>query len=135
MATASQRKLTADEYLEIERLAPTKNEFYNGEMFAISGASIPHGRITSNLNVKLGTQHADSPCESFIADLRVEVQRTGLYTYPDIVVVCGQHEYRDPKCDTLVNPTAIFEVLSPSTEAYDRGKKFAHYQLISSHKV
>jgi len=135
MSSAPQHKLTADEYLEIERLAPTKHQFYEGEMFAMSGASIPHGRITSNLHAELASQIKGSSCESFVADLRVEVQRSGLFTYPDIAVVCGPHEYRDSKADTLLNPTVIFEVLSPSTENYDRGKKFAHYRLIPSLQV
>jgi len=135
MATAPQPKLTADEYLEIELATPTKNEFFDGEMFAMSGGSTSHVRITTSITRLLGNQLADSPCEPFMSDQRVEVQRTGLYTYPDLTVVCGTPEYRDPKTNTLVNPTVIIEVLSPSTETYDRGKKFAHYRLIPSLQV
>jgi Uma2 family endonuclease len=124
--------MTAQEYLELERLAPTKSEFHDGSMFAMAGASKQHVRITTNLTVHLGGQLSGGPCEPFVADMRVAVERTGLYTYPEIAVVCGEAQFLDDQNDTLLNSTVLFEVLSRSTESYDRGRKFAHYRQIES---
>jgi Uma2 family endonuclease len=124
--------ITPEEYLARERLAETKSEYYDGQIFAMSGASRPHGLVAVNLCRHLGNQLADRPCELFIGDMRVRVHQTGLYTYPDLVVVCGEPLLEDDKFDTLLNPTVIIEILSPSTESWDRNGKFAHYQRLDS---
>ena len=123
--------MTAQQYLEIERNAETKNEFLNGEMFAMAGVGIAHNRLVWRLIAILGRQ-LRPPSQGFPSDLRVFVPATGLYTYPDIVIVCGQLQTTDDKFDTLLNPSLIVEVLSPSTESYDRGRKFDHYSSIPS---
>ncbi|HEY4002021.1 MAG TPA: Uma2 family endonuclease [Candidatus Xenobia bacterium] len=130
--TLPQRKLTAEEYLEIERKAEHKSEFYDGQMFAMSGASEPHESIKTNVVTALAIQFKARPCRVYSSDLRVKVSPTGLYTYPDIVAVCGERRFEDGQLDTLLNPSAIIEVLSPSTEAYDRGRKFDHYRTVES---
>ena len=132
MSAVPKTKLTAAEYLAIELAAENKNEFYDGEMFAMSGASRDHNCVKDNLIVEIGSRCKGGPCRTFSSDQRVRVDRTGLYTYPDIVILCGQGEYDPLNRDTLLNPTAIIEVLSPSTERYDRGMKFQHYQQIPS---
>jgi Uma2 family endonuclease len=127
------RRLSPEEYLALERQSETKHEFLNGEIFAMTGASLQHNRIVSNVGGLLYSQLHGRPCEFFLGDLRLRVDATGLYTYPDLVVVCGEPQLvADAELDTLLNPTLIIEVLSPSTEAYDRGKKFAHYRTIAS---
>jgi len=125
-------KLTAREYLEIERRAEFKSEFYKGEMFAMAGASREHNRIKDNLVGELFAQLKGGPCQSFSSDQRVMVDAIGLYTYPDIVILCGPGDYDPEDRDTLTNPTAIIEVLSPSTQKYDRVEKFLNYQKIPS---
>ena len=132
MTSDSNILLTEREYLAIERLAEFRSEFYNGEMFALAGASRQHNVVVTNLVIALGTQLGDRPCNVYSNDMRVRVTNTGLFTYPDVVVTCGEEEFADDEQDTLLNPLVIFEVLSDSTEAYDRGKKFEHYQRIGS---
>ena len=132
MSAVPKRKLTEAEYLAIERAAEFKSEFYAGEMFAMAGASPAHNRLKENLILELGTRLRGGPCHTYSSDQRVRVDRTGLYTYPDLVVVCGKDEVDPADRDTLVNPTVIVEVLSPSTAKYDRGKKFDHYRTIAS---
>ena len=124
--------LTPEEYLEGERAAEEKHEYFRGEVFAMVGASFAHVTIASNVNASLHSQLKGKPCRPFASDLRVNVSRTGLYTYPDVGVVCGDPEFGDEHHDTLLNPRVLIEVLSPSTEAYDRGKKFGHYRTIES---
>jgi Uma2 family endonuclease len=124
--------LTEEQYLEIERKAETKSEYFQGEMFAMSGASLAHIRIVRNTMVALAEQLKSGRCEAFSNDFRVRVGRTRLYTYPDIVATCGEPLLLDKYHDTLLNPRLIIEVLSPSTEAYDRGLKFEHYRTIES---
>ena len=125
--------LAVGEYLAIERAAEFKSEFVNGEMLAMSGGTAPHARVATNLTIALGVRLRGGSCSVFNSDLRVNVSATGLYTYPDITVVCGELRLADDgHNDTLFNPTVLVEVLSPSTEAYDRGAKFAHYQRIDS---
>jgi len=132
MTAHARQRLTAAEYLALERAADTKSEFFDGEMFAMSGASLPHNRITINVVLSLGMQLRGRPCEVLSTDMRLKVDPTGLYTYPDVLVVCGEAQLEDEHHDTLLNPTLIIEVLSPSTEAYDRGEKFAQYQRLAS---
>ncbi|MDA1013938.1 MAG: Uma2 family endonuclease [Planctomycetota bacterium] len=132
MSTVPERYLTPEEYLKIERAAETKSEYYAGEMFAMSGAKRAHIVITGNIAAELHGLFQDRKCEVYASDMRVKVNATGLYTYPDVSAVCEEPEFEDAEVDTLVNPQVIFEVLSPSTEGYDRGKKFEHYRKINS---
>lgn len=125
-------RLTAAEYLEIERMATYKSEFHDGEMFAMAGASREHNGIKDNLIVEIGSRLRGGKCRTFSSDQRVKVDATGLYTYPDIVLLCGPGEYDPLDRDTLVNPTAILEVLSPNTEAYDRGARFRQFREVAS---
>jgi len=125
-------KLTVAEYLARERTAEFKSEYYRGETFAMAGASRQHNTAKENLIVELGIRLKGSPCRTYSSDQRVKVSATGLYTYPDIAIVCGKPEYDPDDPDTLVNPVAIVEVLSPATEGYDRGAKFRQYQQLAS---
>ncbi len=135
MSSAALRtRFTPEQYLAAERKAAFKSEYLNGFITAMSGASREHNRIASNLHYKIRDQLENRPCEVFISDLRVCVSSTGLYTYPDVIVVCGDAEFQDDEVDTLLNPTVIIEVLSPTTESYDRGAKFAHYRRLPSLK-
>ena len=130
MATATKPSLTPEQYLEIERSAPERSEFWNGEMFALSGASVRHGVITGNILAGLHARLREGPCRVFPPDLKILVAPTGLFAYPDVVVVCGRPEYLDEVRDVVKNPILLVEVLSPSTEAWDRGGKFAHYRQL-----
>ena len=120
--------LTPEQYLEIERKAEFKSEYFQGEMFAMSGAREPHILIVANAVASLHQQLRQRPCRPLSNDMRVRVTPTGLYTYPDVVIVCAKPQFADDTFDTLLNPTVIIEVLSESTEAYDRGRKFEHYR-------
>ncbi len=123
-----------EEYLERERKTEFRSEYYNGEMFAMSGASKEHNIISTNLTWILESQLRDKPCQVFHSNLRVKVNPSGLYTYPDIIVVCGEQKFEDEELDTLLNPTLLIEILSDSTEDYDRGTKFVNYRQIDSLK-
>ncbi len=124
--------LTPDEYLAIERQAEQRSEFYAGEMFLLAGASRRHNRISTNITSQLDRQLGARDCDVYASDLRVLVDPTGLYTYPDITVTCGPERFVDDHNDVLLNPLILVEILSASTEAYDRGRKFQHYQQIES---
>jgi Uma2 family endonuclease len=126
--------LSPQEYLAIERESETRSEYLDGEIFAMSGGSRQHNLIVTNLARELSSQLKRRPCEVYTNDQRVHIPETGLYTYPDIVVVCGEPSFEDEGVDTLLNPVLIIEVLSPTTEAYDRGKKFDGYRTIASLK-
>ena len=132
MSTQPKHLLTPEEYLEIERKAEFKSEYYKGEMFAMSGARSPHNLIAVDVAFRLRGQLPSRRCFVYSSDMRVLVSRTGLYTYPDVTVVCGERQFRDDRNDTLLNPTLIVEILSPSTEAYDRGRKFQQYRSLDS---
>jgi Uma2 family endonuclease len=132
MSHPAKRLLTPEEYLAIERQADSRSEYFAGEMFAMVGASRTHNRIVTNLVINLGNQLRSGPCNIYSTDLRVRVPETGLYTYPDVIVTCGEEQFDDDFQDVLLNPILVIEVLSTSTEAYDRGKKFEHYQTIES---
>jgi Uma2 family endonuclease len=134
VSTQPKTFLTPEQYLEIERKAEYKSEYYRGEMFAMAGASREHNLLVAHLLRDLGNQLRGKPCEVYPSDMRVRVSSTGLYTYPDVVAVCGEPRLLDNQMDILLNPSLIIEVLSPSTEAYDRGRKFEHYQSIDSFK-
>ncbi len=132
MSTAPIRKLTALEYLEIERRAAFKSEFYRGEMFAMAGASLVHNLIHANLIRRLGERLAGTPCHPVGSDQRVHVSATGLYAYPDAVVYCDPPQFLDGHFDTLLNPKVLVEILSGSTEKYDHGIKAPHYRQIDT---
>jgi Uma2 family endonuclease len=132
MSIQPKRHLTPEQYLEIERQAEYKSEYFNGEMFAFAGASREHNTIVINLILKLAPQLRKRNCEIYSNDMRVKVDATGLYTYPDVVIVCGKPQFEDDEQDILLNPIVIIEVLSPSTESYDRGTKFEHYRTIDT---
>lgn len=134
MSTQKIKKLTPEEYLDIERNAECKSEYYNGEIFALAGASYVHNRITRNISKALGLQLKGTKCEEFQSDLKIKEKISGLFTYPDIVVICGEPEFYDEEKDVVVNPTVIMEVLSKSTETYDRGFKFELYRRINTLK-
>ena len=132
MSAQPQPRLTPEEYLQIERAAEFKSEYYDGRMYAMPGASFPHAQIIGSLAGELYAVLRKGPCSVTTNDLRVRVSPGGLYTYPDVVVVCGDPKFADDQKDTLLNPTVIVEVLSPSTEAYDRGFKAAQYRKLES---
>jgi len=132
MSAIPKTKLTPEEYLEFERKAEERHEYFNGEIFAMSGAKRNHNVIAWNIGGELRQKLKGKNCEAYPADMRVFVPETGLYTYPDLVVVCGEPEFKNNVFDTLLNPILLVEVLSDSTEGYDRGKKFQHYRSIES---
>lgn len=132
MSAVPKAKLTPAEYLAIERKADFKSEFYRGEMFCMAGANRAHVVARDNLAGELHSVFKGSSCRAYSVDMRVKVQATGLYTYPDIAIVCGEPQFEDNVLDTLLNPRVLVEVLSPSTEAYDRGEKFTQYRQVPS---
>lgn len=132
MSTVPKPYITSDAYLRLERAADFKSEYYRGEIFAMSGASREHNLITGNVFASCHSQFRDRHCEVYQGDMRVKVRTSGLYTYPDVVVTCEEPRFEDDVTDTLLNPQVIIEVLSDSTEKYDRGKKFEHYRQIES---
>jgi Uma2 family endonuclease len=125
-------KLSVEEYLELERPSNVRHEYIDGELKGMPGETKEHSAIGGNIFAHLYFKLEDSACEIYNSDLRVLVENTGLYTYPDVSVVCGEAEFEDANQDSLFNPTVLFEVLSKSTENYDIGKKFEHYQMIPS---
>ena len=131
---SSERKthVSPEEYLTLERKSEVKSEYLDGDMVAMSGGSREHNLIVTNFVGEIRTQLKGRPCEVYPSNMRVKVSATGLYTYPDVAVACGEPQFEDESVDTLINPTLIVEVLSDSTEAYDRGAKFGHYRKIES---
>jgi Uma2 family endonuclease len=133
MTALPKRHFTATEYLELEVKADYKSQFVAGEIFAMSGAGSPHVIIESNLIGELRNRFRGRSCHVFPSNMRVRVERGDLYTYPDTSVVCGKPEFdSSSRPETLLNPQVIFEVLSPSTELFDRGDKFARYRKLES---
>ena len=124
--------LTPMEYLTLERAAPTKSEFYEGEMFAMAGGTAVHSLIGTNVTGEFRNKLRGKKCVPYNADLRIQVEANGLFTYPDLSVICGPLQFADGTDDTVTNPAVLVEVLSPSTEAYDRGQKFLLYRQIPS---
>ncbi|MBA3870219.1 MAG: Uma2 family endonuclease [Anaerolineae bacterium] len=131
MVANAQKKWTVEEYLAFERSSEEKHEYYAGEIFAMSGASREHNLVVMNTGTALNSQLAQRPCEVYPSDMRVKINSIK-YTYPDVTVVCGEPRFADDEFDTLLNPTVIVEVLSESTEKYDRGKKSEHYRTLDS---
>ncbi|NUM75021.1 Uma2 family endonuclease [candidate division KSB1 bacterium] len=133
MTTQPQKSfLTPAEYLEIERKAEYKSEYFNGEMFAMAGAQRLHNLIVSNLIRSVGNQLRARDCNVYPSDMRIKIAKINKYTYPDIAITCGTENFEDDHVDTLLNPVVIIEILPTSSEAYDRGRKFQHYQFIES---
>ena len=124
--------VTSEAYLASERRAKVKSEYIHGEILAMSGASRAHNIITVDITTELNIQLRPRGCETYSGDMRVRTSRTGSYFYPDVVVVCEKPRFEDNVFDTLLNPILVVEVLSPSTEVYDKGEKFAHYQELAS---
>lgn len=131
MSTSAVKRYSIDEYMAMERASETKHQYYDGESFAMVGASSPHNLVAGNLARELGNLLRERPCLVYPSDMRV-VCPTGLGTYPDVSVVCDHPVFEDGHNDALLNPLVLIEVLSPSTEAFDRGKKFEHYESIPS---
>ena len=131
-SVAVRTQLTPEDYLAFERKATAKHEYLSGEIVAMSGASFAHNFITGDIFGELRAQLRGGRCKAATSDMRVKVSKTGSYFYPDVVVFCGAPQAEDTQSDTLLNPTVIIEVLSPSTEARDRGEKFWHYQQLAS---
>lgn len=132
MSAAREHLLSSQEYLAIERKAEIKSELINGRMYGMARTTREHNLIAVNVARQLGNRLEDRPCEAYVSGIRVKVDETGLYTYPDVTVVRGRPEFEDTHVDTLLNPLVVVEVLSSSTEACDRGAKFAHYQRLPS---
>jgi len=125
--------ITEEMYLQRERTSLEKCEYYNGDVYAMAGASEQHNIIAMNLAALLHAHLRGRSCRAYPSDMRVKVLKTGLHTYPDFTITCGQSLFSDPeKRDTLINPVVIMEILSPSTERYDRGVKFQHYRTIDT---
>ena len=125
-------RITPEQYLALERKAEFKSEYCNGFIVAMAGTTKRHNLIAGNIYRRIGNQIEDRPCEVYISEVRLRVGPTGLYTYPDVMAVCGEAKFEDDELDTLLNPTMIVEVLSPTTESYDRGAKFKQYRELAS---
>ncbi|MCU1328037.1 MAG: hypothetical protein JWN34_3407 [Bryobacterales bacterium] len=125
-------RLTPEQYLSIERSAEVKSEYYDGQMFAMSGGSLAHARLPQQITIALASQLAATGCYTSNSDMKIRVSQRGPFVYPDLTIICGDAQLADDNQDVLLNPTVVFEVLSPSSEAYDRGHKFAQYRQIPS---
>jgi Uma2 family endonuclease len=136
MASAALKtRYTPSQYLALERDAEFKHEYYDGYITAMAGGSPEHNQLAGNIFRKLGNQLEDRECRAYISDVRLCVSSTGLYTYPDVMVVCGEALFQKIEgVESLLNPAMIVEVLSPTTESYDRGDKFADYRQLPSLK-
>jgi Uma2 family endonuclease len=132
MSTQAKTVFTPEEYLELERRAEYKSEYYKGQIFAMSGGSRWHARIETQLLLLVGQHLRGQRCEMFSDNMRVLAVASGLYTYPDLSVACEEPQFADQHVDTLTNPTLVAEILSPSTENYDRGNKAKLYREIPS---
>lgn len=124
--------ITPDEYLALERQAESKSEYFDGEIFAMVGASRKHNLITINIARELSQQLKKKPCEVYSSDMRIRIPNANIYTYADLTIACGEPKFEDAHVDTLLNPNLIVEVLSRSTASYDRRQKFAFYRTIES---
>lgn len=132
MSAIPKSTISESEYLDLERKASHKSEYYKGEIFAMAGATKEHNRIVASIILAIGQHLKGKGFFYYSSDLRVHNSETTLYTYPDVTIVCEKEEYLDDKFDTLLNPTVLFEVLSTATEDYDRGTKFKLYRSIPS---
>ena len=133
MSTAPQPRLTFDDWLAIERTATDqRSEYVAGEVFAMAGGSEEHNLIVLNVGAELRNQLKGRPCRVYPSDMKVHIAAADLGTYPDVMVICGERAFHDGRRDVVTNPTLIVEVLSESTEAYDRGDKFRSYRSLES---
>lgn len=132
MASNPKPWISSEQYLSLERQAETKSEYLNGETFAMTGASRRHNLLAGNIFAVLRSQLRSQGCEVYISDMRVKIPVGDFYVYPDVTVACGAPRFEDSEVDTLLNPVVIVEILSKSTEDYDRGTKFVHYRTLSS---
>lgn len=132
MSALPKQFYTPEEYLDRERGAEYKSEYFAGEIVAMAGAKRTHCLISGSITASLGTQLRQAPCEVYAGDMKVQADKARQFSYPDVVVVCGEPQFRDDQDDVLQNPVIIVEVLSPSTEAYDRGEKFLRYRQLDS---
>ena len=132
MSSQPRARLTPLEYLTLDRQAEHKSEYYGGEVFAMAGGSERHNLIVGNAFAGIHAQFRKRPCRVYASDMRVKVSPAGMYAYPDVMAVCGEVRFDDEQRDTLLNPSVIVEVLSESTEGYDRGKKFESYRRLDS---
>lgn len=132
MSIAEKTALTPQQYLEQERKAELRSEYFDGQLLAKTGSSADHCTIVGNIAVGIRQQFRNCSCEVFMNMMRIKVIKSSSYFYPDVVAVCGKPQLEDNEQDVLLNPTMIVEVLSPSTENYDRGTKFEHYRTIDS---
>jgi Uma2 family endonuclease len=124
--------VTLEDYFRLEETGENKHEYFHGAIYDMTGASYTHTTLVHNIDGQLYVQLRGKSCRAHTNDLRVKIETTMLYTYPDLLVICGQPQFADGRNDTVTNPTLIIEVLSPSTEGYDRGKKFQHYRTIDT---
>jgi len=132
MTALEKRLYSEDEYLELERESDTRHEYFQGELFAMAGGSEAHALISHNVDVRLGVQILERSCRVYGSDMRVKVEATGLHTYPDLSALCGPSEFASASRTTLLNPSLIVEVLSKSTQGYDKSEKFKQYRKIPS---
>jgi Uma2 family endonuclease len=123
---------TPDQYLDLERESSVKHEYHAGHLNAMAGASEAHNLITINLGREVSTQLRGRPCRTYGSDMKVKIEEAGSYVYPDLTIVCGERRFDDEEKDALLNPMVVIEVLSPSTELNDRGRKFAYYRQLES---
>lgn len=130
MLRETKKRFSLEEYFALERVAECKNEYFGGEFFEMPSENTDHSKIAVNLTTEFGQHLAHRPCDVFNSDMRLLVERVGLYTYPDVMIVCGKIEFAPKRDDVITNPTVIVEVLSESTRAYDRGQKFEFYKQI-----
>lgn len=124
--------ISPEEYLSLERRAEFKSEYFDGVIYAMAGGSERHNLIAANVIIALGVQLRDRPCRVYPSDLKVRVPNSKRFFYPDVSVVCGKTQFADEERDVILNPILVVEVLSESTEAFDRGKEFSSYQQIES---
>ena len=132
MSTQPDIYLSPEEYLALERQADEKSEYFDGVVYAMSGASLNHNKVVANIIIELGSQLRGRPCSVLPSDMKVRMPDSRKFFYPDVSVVCGEPQFHDERTDVLLNPILIIEVLSESTEAFDRGGKFQAYQRLES---
>jgi len=131
-ASPQEKWISREEYSASERTSPVKHEYYNGQIYAMAGGSPAHARLGFNISVAIGKRLQGKSCRGASSDQRVRIEASGLETYPDALVVCPPERYAEDDANVLLNPALIVEVLSPSTEAYDRGGKFGQYSQIDA---
>ena len=134
MSTLTVTHVTPEEYLAAERLSETRSEYLDGGVYPMTGASLNHGRIVLNVATEISLQLRERDCDVLIADMKVRLQESRKFFYPDVCVLCGDAQFHDERTDIILNPGLVVEVLSPSTEAFDRGAKFQAYRTIVSLK-